>query len=192
LPETQEGVSKASLRQRLLQERRLISEAERTQKDLRIAEALLDWCRRHPPSSLGVYWPIRGEPDLRPLFSQLQDLGIALALPVVAGKDMPLKYYGWTPGDGMDTDAYGIAIPQSREVALQPQVLLVPCVGFNTGNYRLGYGGGFYDRTLALTPRPKALGIAYRCGLADFPAEAHDQPLDLVLTEDGEHTVASF
>ncbi|MDE2430963.1 MAG: 5-formyltetrahydrofolate cyclo-ligase, partial [Burkholderiales bacterium] len=76
-----------------------------------------------------------------------------------------------------------IPVPAQREHLLMPDALLIPCVGFNAGNFRLGYGGGYYDRTLALQPRPVALGVAYQCALADFRAAEHDIALDKIFTE---------
>jgi 5,10-methenyltetrahydrofolate synthetase len=88
----------------------------------------------------------------------------------------------------MEDDAYGIPKPKDTE-RFQPQLLLVPCVGFGPGGLRLGYGGGFYDRTLAeLSPRPLTVGVGYAHGFVPWlDAEPHDVPLDVVLTEDGVH-----
>lgn len=82
----------------------------------------------------------------------------------------------------MTTGAFGTAIPQSN-AEVNPDVLLLPCVGFNNGRFRLGYGGGFYDRTLAATPRPTTIGVAYDCSEASFGHEAHDIAMDVVITE---------
>jgi 5-formyltetrahydrofolate cyclo-ligase len=137
-----------------------------------------------------VYWPIRGEPDLRPLYAALQARGVQLALPVVAdagenaeeGNGSPLRFVAWNPGEAMREDRFGAAAPV-RQTALLPAALLIPCVGFNLLRVRLGYGGGFYDRMLAQTPRPMTLGVAYDCTAAQFDGEAHDIALDAIVTE---------
>lgn len=142
------------------------------------------WWRAHRPATLGVYWPIRGEPDLRQTYDELTRLGVRLALPLVDGRDAPLRFVAWKPGDVLVKDAYGVPAPQQADRQVHPDALLVPCVGFNAGKVRLGYGGGFYDRTLAVAPRPLAIGIAYASSLAAFDGEPHDIALDEVITED--------
>lgn len=137
---------------------------------------------------MGVYWPIRGEPDLRDAYAALSAQGIALALPVTVEKNAPLRFAAWKPGDVTARDAMGIAIPEAAAPFVEPDVLLIPCVGFNSTRVRLGYGGGFYDRTLAKVPRPRTVGVAYALGLAQFEAEPHDIALDAILTEAGDPT----
>ena len=175
--------SRAALRKILLEQRRQTGAAQRHEWDGRIIEQLLDWCRQQRPASLGLFWPVQAEPDLRSCYPQLHDMGIQLALPVVLSKAQPLTFMQWAPGDLMSKDEHGIPVPAQRERMVHPQALLIPCVGYNRKNYRLGYGGGYYDRTLALTPRPLAIGVAYAQGQAEFPAEAHDVPMDNILTE---------
>lgn len=173
---------RAELRRFLLHQRRSADASLRQQWDQQIADHLLAWCRQHAPASLGVYWPIQSEPDLRDCYQQLSDDGIVLAMPLVQQKKAPLRFLAWRPGDPMSVDAYGIPVPEQRECWVQPAALLIPCVGFNAQQYRLGYGGGYYDRTLEHPPRPVTLGIAYRCAAADFPAETHDIAMDVILT----------
>ena len=177
------GESRSGLRKHLLDQRRSASLDDRQQWDLHLSQQVLAWCSTYQPARLGVYWPIQAEPDLRTCYAQLHNLGIQLALPIVVGKDKPLSFATWQPGDAMEQDDYGIAIPKKPWQFLQPQVLLIPCVGFNSQHFRLGYGGGFYDRTLALTPRPKTVGVAYALAKTEFIASAHDVALDLILTE---------
>jgi 5-formyltetrahydrofolate cyclo-ligase len=137
---------------------------------------------------LGAYWPIRGEPDLLPLLGAwLQAApGRAVGLPVVDAATSGMVFHGWYPGVPMEDDAFGIPTPQGTPL-LDPTLLLVPCVGFGPGGIRLGYGGGFFDRALAKPgPRPSTAGIAYACSFVpDLLPEAHDVPLDVILTEDG-------
>lgn len=179
---TESNRPKAMLRTELLANRQSISAEVRRNWDAAIGTALKNWLGSRRIRALGVYWPIRSEPDLRSIYEELAANGMRLALPMVKAKDAPLVFLAWTPGDPLARDSYGVMVPQAAE-EIAPDALLVPCVGFNNGNYRLGYGGGFYDRTLAKTPRPEAVGIAYECGRARFEAEAFDVPLDVVITE---------
>lgn len=132
--------------------------------------------------TLGVFWPIRGEPDLRPAYEDLVARNVRLALPIVTGKDAPLVFVNWNPGDPMEKDAFGVSVPLARTTA-SPDALLVPCVGFNADCFRIGYGGGMFDRTLEASPRPVTIGVGYAYGQADFEADPHDVALDAVLTE---------
>jgi 5,10-methenyltetrahydrofolate synthetase len=174
---------KTVLRRTLLANRQAIAAEVRNQWDAAIGERVIDWCTRHQQRALGVYWPVRGEPDLRPAYAELAARGVQLALPVVVDKDAPLRFAVWTPGDALTKDAFGVSTPAQASATIQPDALLIPCVGFNARNYRLGYGGGFYDRTLALEPRPLAVGIAYECSLAEFDEASHDIALDCIITE---------
>ena len=174
--------NKAALRRTLLADRQAIAPEVRAQWDAAIAARLVAWWEAHRVQTLGVYWPIRGEPDLHAAYDALAARGARLALPVVAGKDAPLGFIEWKPGDAMTKDAFGVSIPADG-AAVSPAALLIPCVGFNDRHFRLGYGGGFYDRTLTLSPRPRTVGIGYSCGFAAFEADAHDVALDAIITE---------
>lgn len=153
--------------------------------DLQLQQHLLAWCEQHRPASLAVYSPIQAEPDLRACYAQLSKMGIQLALPWVVEKHTPLRFLAWQEGDAMALDEYGIPLPAQRERLLSPAALLMPCVGFNVQGYRLGYGGGYYDRTLAGLPACIALGVAYQCAASDFVAGVHDIPMHHLLTEQG-------
>jgi 5-formyltetrahydrofolate cyclo-ligase len=110
-----------------------------------------------------------------------------IGLPVMDKDKKTLTFHAWWPGCPMENDAYDIPKPKDTEVVV-PTLLLVPCVGFTDGGYRLGYGGGFYDRTLAtLQPKPFTVGLGYANGyVQDFQPEAHDMPLDAILTDEGQ------
>ncbi|MFZ6640103.1 5-formyltetrahydrofolate cyclo-ligase [Undibacterium sp. TC4M20W] len=173
--------SRLELRKLLRKKRQEITAEQKQVLDAEIGRQLLAWCQQNQPASLGVYWPIQAEPDLRPCYQQLQDGGLRLALPLVTGKDMALSFLDWQAGDGMAVDSYGIAIPSHGRLVRQPPVLVIPCLGWNAAGYRLGYGGGFYDRTLAASPRPVAIGIAYVCTEAEFASEPHDIAMDFII-----------
>ncbi|WP_225869951.1 5-formyltetrahydrofolate cyclo-ligase [Glaciimonas sp. PCH181] len=179
---------KSQLRSALLQARKAMSDDDRSAFNTAIGDQVIAWATslvaHHPEIVIGVYWPIRNEPDLRPTYAALIAQGVQLALPVVVDKDVPLRFVRWTPGDAMLKDSFGVAIPANQTI-VNPQALLIPCVGFNRERLRLGYGGGFYDRTLAIAPRPTTVGIGYANGLAEFEGAAHDIALDLILTETG-------
>lgn len=175
--------AKRALRTALKTVRRELGMEKRVQWDAYIGAQVVAWWRRRQPAVLGVYWPLFGEPDLQAAYAELAHAGAKLALPVVLERDAPLKFAAWTPGDPMDIDHVGVAVPRDPHFVERPPALLVPCLGFNAEGYRLGYGGGFYDRTLEALPRPATLGIAYSCQQAMFPHAAHDVPLDVVVTE---------
>ena len=173
---------KRALRRALLDVRRSISEENHTRWNTVISERLDLWFQTHPVTTMGVFWPINKEPDLLSWYEKMSAHGVSLSLPVVVSKDQPLRFAAWAPGDAMVKDAFGVSVPEQQVFGATPETLLIPCVGFNAGRFRLGYGGGFYDRTLAVTPKPMAIGIAYACLQADFGTEAHDIALDMIVT----------
>lgn len=175
--------AKKALRRRLRAARSSIDAATRVQWDAHIGAQVVAWWRRRQMPVLGVYWPMHGEPDLSAAYAELVDAGAQLALPVVVERDAPLAFAAWTPGDPLVADGMGVMVPAKMRLLDLPGGLLVPCLGFNEEGYRLGYGGGFYDRTLEALPRPLTLGIAYACQEAVFAHAAHDVPLDVIVTE---------
>jgi 5-formyltetrahydrofolate cyclo-ligase len=135
---------------------------------------------------VGFYWPIRGEIGLHGLVRRLVEQGARAALPVVVEKGRPLEFRAWRPGAPLERGVWNIPIPATREV-VRPTALLVPLVGFDAQGYRLGYGGGYYDRTLAaMSPKPLTIGIGYELGrLATIHPQPHDIPMDAIVTEAG-------
>ena len=133
------------------------------------------------------YWPMRGELDPRPALLALAAAGHPLCLPVVAGKGRPLIFRAWAPGADLVPGAFGAEVPVPESPVLQPSLLLVPLLAFDRRGYRLGYGGGFYDRTLAALRRARevtAVGLAFAAQEVDqVPAEATDERLDWIVTE---------
>ncbi|MFL6672131.1 MAG: 5-formyltetrahydrofolate cyclo-ligase [Massilia sp.] len=163
--------------------RRALDPATKVQWDAHIGAQVLAWWRKRQVPELGVYLPIHGEPDLRAAYAELVQAGVRLALPVVVARDAPLAFAAWNPGEPMVTDGMGVMVPGDLHFVERPLALLVPCLGFNAEGYRLGYGGGYYDRTLEGAPRPFTLGIAYACQQAAFARAPHDVALDVVITE---------
>jgi 5-formyltetrahydrofolate cyclo-ligase len=174
---------KADLRRTLLAARNTMTAEQRQRADAAIGARTVAWCMANHIELLGVYWPIRSEPDLRPAYAQLTALGVRLALPVVVERDAPLHFAEWSSGAPLTKDAMGVMVPAPPQHQVRPKAVLIPCVGFNRGRVRLGYGGGYYDRTLAEAPRPLAIGIAYDAARAEFEAAPHDIALDLIVTE---------
>lgn len=133
----------------------------------------------------GLCWPFKGEFDAREVAGDLVKQGGRAALPVVVRPREPLEFWRWKPGDPIERGAYQIPIPRARQV-VQPDVLLVPLVGFDAGCYRLGYGSGYFDRTIAAMGRkPLAIGLGYELSRLDtiFP-RSHDIPMDYIVTEE--------
>lgn len=135
---------------------------------------------------VSAYWPFRGEPDLRPLLQSLAGSGARTALPVVIAKGQPLEFHAWQPGDPLERGVWNILIPAAHAPVI-PDIVLAPVVGYDPACYRLGYGGGFFDRTLAALPRrPRVIGIGYsgaRC--ATIHPQPHDIAMDVIATENG-------
>lgn len=138
------------------------------------------------PESFAFCWPIKQEPDVRPLVADWQRAGARAALPVVVTSDAPLRFRTWEAGSKLHEDRYGIPTPISGDWLL-PDLILLPVNGFDAAGYRLGYGGGYFDRTLAtLNPRPLTVGLGFEINRVDsIRPEAHDQRLDWIVTEAG-------
>jgi 5-formyltetrahydrofolate cyclo-ligase len=175
--------AKAALRKALKSARGVLNPAIKVQWDAHIGAQIVAWWRLRQVGMMGVYWPLSGEPDLRAAYDELAAAGMRLALPVVMERDAPLAFTAWEPGEPMIADAMGVQVPARLRFVERPPALLVPCLGFDADGYRLGYGGGYYDRTLAREPRPHPLGIAYSIQQAVFPHTGHDVPLDVIVTE---------
>ena len=186
LPNLEPSRDKKTLRQQLQAERQSL--IDRHQRSMNLQEVLRVWLLARTDTAIGAYWPIKGEFDALPaLFRWTEaDAKRRIGLPVVDKTTKQLTFQVWYPGCEMEDDAYGIPKPKGTPV-FEPTLLLVPCVGYGPSGVRLGYGGGFYDRTLAtLEPRPTTVGLAYSQGFLPWlQAEPHDVPLDTVLTDEG-------
>jgi 5-formyltetrahydrofolate cyclo-ligase len=135
---------------------------------------------------VGFYWPFKGEIDLRPLVRDVLAVGAQAALPVVVEKGRPLEFWAWHPRMTLKRGIWNIPVPAEPK-AVRPTALLVPLLGFDAAGYRLGYGGGYYDRTLAtMSPAPLTIGVGYEVGrLETIHPQPHDIPLDAIVTEAG-------
>ncbi len=186
MPPLEPSRDKKTLRRQLQAERQSL--IDRHQRAMHLQEVLRVWLMARDDAAIGAYWPIKGEFDALPALYRWTeaDEERCIGLPVIDKDTKQLSFHMWFPGCEMEEDAFGIPKPKDTP-AFHPSLLLVPCVGFGPGGVRLGYGGGFYDRTLAtLQPRPYTVGLAYSNGFLPWlEAEPHDVPLDAVLTEDG-------
>lgn len=179
-----------SERIRLARLRAALGQAGRARVSARISDALpgvLTARGAGPGAVLSGYWPIKGEPDLRPALTGLHCAGFIIALPVVAQRAAPLVFRRWAPGTKMLRGDWNIPVPPPDADPLRPDICLAPCLGWSDEGYRLGWGGGYFDRTLAvLAPRPLTIGIALSAArLPTIYPQPHDIPLDLILTEGG-------
>lgn len=180
------GRWRKSERERLIAIRLAIPADERRLHSERIAgwldEALGDISGR----IVSAYWSFRGEPDLRFWMEGLADRGAVCALPVVVQRHAPLAFRGWRRGDKLQPGVWNIPVP-SDGPSVTPDIVLAPVVGFDPACYRLGYGGGFFDRTLAALPRPpRIVGVGYaRQAIRTIYPQGHDVPMDTIVTEAG-------
>jgi 5-formyltetrahydrofolate cyclo-ligase len=175
-----------AMRADLLAKRAAVPRAERQRVREMLGNALLSEFPELRSAVIGFYWPFKSEIDVNTLVQELVAAGAEAALPVVVEKQQPLEFWRWHPHMKLMRGLWNIPVPAERNV-LQPTALIVPLLGFDSAGYRLGYGGGYYDRTLAtMTPRPLTVGVGYELGRLDtiYP-QAHDIPLDAIVTEAG-------
>ena len=171
----------------LIARRVAMATTDRAAASAHITGRLTRLLEENPARLIGFYWPFKGEYDPRPLVRALHRSGIRLALPVVIGKAQPLIFRLWWPGVPMTPGVWNIPVPAEGD-PVQPDTLLVPVVGFDAAGYRLGYGGGFYDRTIAAMPvRPRLIGIGFAGSrLASIHPQPHDIPMDRIVTDEPE------
>ena len=172
-------------RERLIALRQGLPAVERRQSGERINEGLRTLLAERP-GILGVYWPFRAEFDPRVLIDEAVASGRTVALPVVVDKKGPLEYRAWKPGEPLVDGVWNIPVPENRTV-VTPAIVLAPLVGFDRACFRLGYGGGYFDRTLAaLVPRALAIGIGFALQeLETIHPQPFDVPMDWIVTESG-------
>ena len=174
-------------RERLIAARLAIPVRQRAVHDRRIAASLEACLDEVAGLVVSAYWPFRGEPDLRPLLTRIHARGGRAALPVVLARGEPLEFRAWTPGAPLQRGVWNIPVPAADATVLVPDIVIAPVVGFDDACFRLGYGGGFFDRTLAaLSARPRFIGVGH--AIAHLPSiypQAYDIALDSVVTENG-------
>lgn len=173
-------------RERLIAERRALDPRLHRTWSAAIEARLAPLLKDLPGDIVGLYWPHRGEVDPRPLAPLLIAERRRLGLPAVAARGGLLEYRAWQPGAEMEAGHFGIPAPKLRDLVI-PAIVLVPLVGFDAENHRLGYGGGYFDRTLAaLAPRPLTVGVGFAAARLDTVLpQPHDIALDIIVTETG-------
>ena len=181
---------KARLRA-LAKERRSAAAGQAAEAGISVRDRFLAALTPPPEAAISGYWPIGSELDARPLLSALHERGHAIGLPVVTARGAPLLFRAWRPGASLVPASFGLQEPPDGAPLLVPEILIVPLVAFDRRGHRLGYGGGFYDRTLSglragdtAGRRTLAIGIAFAAQeLDEVPHGASDERLDWVVTE---------
>lgn len=174
-------------RERLIGLRMAIPATERTELGERVAARLEELIGDPAGLVVSAYWPFRGEPDLKPMLARLREKGAITALPVVVKKAHPLVFRQWQSGDRLERGVWNIPIPADGAEVV-PDIAIAPVVGYDPQCYRLGYGGGFFDRTLAalLPHKPRLFGVGYSVqAIPTIYPQSYDIPMDAVVTEEG-------
>ena len=179
-----------SLRNAAIARREALPDEQRAIADQAIADALAGLLESLAPRTLAFCWPYRGEPDLRGFVSAWlgADPTRRAALPVVVAPATPMRFREWTSTSEMIPDRHGIPMP-AEGAELHPEVVLIPLNAFDGAGFRLGYGGGYFDRTLAqMDPLPVTVGLGYELGrVATTHPQPHDHPMHWIVTERGVH-----
>jgi 5-formyltetrahydrofolate cyclo-ligase len=175
-----------SERERLIATRLSLPAERRAEHSIGIADNLDRLLPSLSGKVVSLYWPLRGEPDLRGWLGRILERGAICALPVVARKHAPLVFHLWRPGEELVRGFWNIPVP-AKEEAVTPDIALAPFVGYDEESYRLGYGGGYFDRTLAvLPPSRQVIGVGYSAfAIRTIYPLAHDIRMDAIVTESG-------
>ena len=183
---TDSSVFRAALRREKLAARMELDGSAHAALSARIEAHLATLLTALPPQTLAFCAPVRGEFDARPLAGLLIRRGWNAAMPVAEDAAAPMRFRHWTLASAMHSDRHGIPVPIDGPDVV-PDIVLLPLLAFDTQGFRLGYGGGYFDRTLAaLVPRPLAIGVGFELArVADIRPQPHDMPLDAVVTEAG-------
>ena len=173
-----------STREALIAARMALTVKVRQEKGEKAKQNLLAAVDLNKYPTLGIYWPMRGEIDVRDIARRHIEAGGSVGLPVVVEKAAPVEFWKWEPGTGMKRGVWNIPVPMKREVLI-PDALIVPLVGFDSEQYRLGYGGGYYDRTIAaLGRRPFRVGLGFaEAELPTIYPQPHDIAMQMIVTD---------
>ena len=179
--------TKAALRIQALAARASLDHAERADAAMAAANHFFASIELQPSDIVAAYWRIRDELDCQPILIRLMDGNQTVVLPVVLGLEEPLELRVWEQGASLYESGFGTLAPSELAPKAEPDIVIMPLLGFDSQGTRLGYGGGYYDRTLAgMKKRPKLIGLAFSAQeLEHIPREAHDVPLDAIVTEAG-------
>jgi 5-formyltetrahydrofolate cyclo-ligase len=179
--------AKAALRIKARAQRATLADGAKADAAQAAANAFLEGIPLNPTDIVAAYWPIREELDVKPLLTRLMDSLQPVCLPVVVGDEEPLDMRLWEQGAPLYPSGFGTLAPSEIAPRVEPDVVIVPLLAFDATGTRLGYGGGYYDRTLArMKKRPRLIGFAFAGQeFSSIPREPHDLPLDAVVTEIG-------
>lgn len=179
--------AKAALRTVARQKRANLSSSERAEAAQTVCNLFFGQVPLGYADVVAAYWRIRDELDCQPILVRLMDSFQPVVLPVVQGPDQPLDLRIWEQGTPLYEAGFGTLAPSEQAPRAEPDLVLMPLLGFDSKGTRLGYGGGYYDRTLAtLRKTPKLIGLAFATQEFDMiPRDSHDVPLDAVITEQG-------
>lgn len=188
LPPSQVKEWRKQERQRLIAERLKLPSSQRRQFDRIITGHIGDILANRETKIVAIFWPFRGEPNLLSWIKEYQKNMVIWALPVVETPKHPLVFRSWSPGKELISGVWGIPVPLEGAQVV-PDVVIAPVVGFDQSCFRLGYGGGYYDRTLAQFERkPTILGVGYaHAAIPTIHPQSFDIPMDYILTERGVH-----
>lgn len=178
---------KADLRKEAHARRAALSASFRKEAALAAAETFIAAVPVPFEQTISIYWAIRDELDCKPLLTHFMDEGHQVCLPVVMGADQPLEMRLWSPSEPLIPSGFNTLAPPASAAKVIPDIVVTPLLGFDAVGTRLGYGGGYYDRSLASWPQ-KPLLVGYAFGVQEFdhlPRDTHDVPLDMVVTENG-------
>ncbi|RDE08186.1 5-formyltetrahydrofolate cyclo-ligase [Pelagibacterium lacus] len=175
------------MREEALARRAAIPQADRADSAKAAADGFLEGVPLSRDQIVALYWPIRDEIDCKPLLTRLVDSGQPVALPVVLGEDSPLELRLWEEGQALYPSGFGTLAPAETAPVVEPDIVVIPLLAFDRKGTRLGYGRGYYDRTLAhMSKTPLLVGYAFSGQELDFiPRFDHDRPLDILVTEAG-------
>lgn len=178
---------KAELRKQAHEQRAALAHSAREDAAREIARHFFDSVTLSPTDVVAAYWRIRDEVDCEPILVKLMDRGQPVCLPAVIGPEEPLELRLWVEGEPLYPAGFGTLAPSELAPRVEPDVILMPLLGFDRLGTRLGYGGGYYDRTLArMCKAPRLIGLAYAGQqIGQIPRDGHDVPLDMVITEAG-------
>jgi len=173
-------------RERLLEWRQAMPNQERLSHAAKVCAQLLERIKPNADHVISTYWPFKGELDLRPFMEAAMGAGATIVLPVVVQKNAPLVFRRWTSEAKMERGIWNILQPVAPK-AFVPNVVIAPLVGFDLDGFRLGHGGGYYDRTLAsFAEQPTRIGVGCAAQqLKTIYPQPHDVPMDSILLPNG-------
>ncbi len=179
--------AKAALREQARQQRAALGSALRSEAVTQAAEHFFADVEIGEGQIVAAYWPIRDEIDCKPVLARLMDSFQPVCLPVITGDDTPLQFRRWALGAALYEAGFGTLAPPDDAPVVEPDVIIIPLLGFDRAGTRLGYGKGHYDRTIAVMhKKPVLIGYAFAAQELDsIPADDHDVPLDYLVTETG-------